>query len=143
MALEDFNNGSGPQYYWNSKGFGELHNYGADRMLFGRGKDNTKAMITKLNAGEYGADSEEDLWDNIQEEVAKGWFVPSNAEWSAFGGELEINGSNYGSYGLHDWYWSSSRLISGLAWYAFFYDECMIIGVDVVYNGCVRLSATF
>lgn len=82
------------------------------------------------------------MWGQIQEEVAKGWFVPSKAEWSAFAEELGITASNYTSKGLSNFYWSSSQRNAGSAWSAFFGNGSMgNFGVND--NNYVRLSATF
>lgn len=83
-----------------------------------------------------------DMWGQIQGEFAKGWFVPSKEEWSAFAEELGITDSNYTSKGLSDWYWSSSQLGTGNAWDANFGSGSMSYG-DVNRNNYVRLSATF
>lgn len=83
-----------------------------------------------------------DMWGQIQEEVAKGWFVPSKAEWSAFAEELGITSSNYTSKGLSNYCWSSSQLDAYDAWGARFGYGCMN-GDGVNSYGCVRLSATF
>ena len=48
------------------------------------------------------------MWGVIQNEVAKGWFVPSKSEWSAFGAKFDLINSNYMNYGLKGGYWSSS-----------------------------------
>ena len=62
---------------------------------FGTGKTNTATMIAKWNAKAYGAQdtcsSHKDMWGQIQEQVSKGWFVPSRAEWAAFAGKFEIS----------------------------------------------------
>lgn len=83
-----------------------------------------------------------DMWGQIQEEVAKGWFVPSKAEWSAFAEELGITSSNYTSKGLSYYYWSSSQGYTDSAWFASF--DIGYMGSSLVGNYyCVRLSATF
>ena len=47
--------------------------------------------------------------------------LPSKMEWAAFGGQLGITTSNYSlTYGLSDWYWSSTEYGSSGAWYAGF-----------------------
>lgn len=82
------------------------------------------------------------MWGQIQEEVAKGWFVPSKAEWSAFAEELGITSSHYTSKGLSYYYWSSSQYNTGSAWGAGFDNGCMNNGI-VNYDFSVRLSAAF
>lgn len=83
-----------------------------------------------------------DMWGQIQEEVAKGWFVPSKAEWSAFAEELGITSSNYPSKGLSRCYWSSSQTDACNACCAGFGNGYMI-SYFVTFDYYVRLSATF
>ena len=110
---------------------------------FGKGKSNTTTMISKWNAGDYGTKNEKvDMWGQIQEKVNNGWFVPSRAEWSAFGGELGITLSNYENLGFSYWYWSSSQNSYSDVWCADFYEGYMS-NYDVDSRGSVRLSATF
>ena len=85
---------------------------------FEKGRENTRKMITKWNAGalqdssgnyggygkqdanediEAGSNERKDLWGQIQDKlsdkagIADRWFVPSKVELAAFGGELEIS----------------------------------------------------
>ena len=69
--------------------------------------------------------------------------LPSREEWSAFGGQLGITRTNYSTYGLGDWYWSSSNGDSNYAWSAHFNDG--YIDYNSKENGryYVRLCATF
>lgn len=83
-----------------------------------------------------------DMWGQIQEEVAKGWFVPSKAEWSAFAEELGITSSNCTSKGLSYYYWSSSQGSEEPAWVAGLGNDCMLY-FSVKDSTSVRLSATF
>ena len=87
------------------------------------------------------------LRTSIQEKVNNGWFVPSRAEWSAFGGELGIskdssNEKYYGNFGLSYYYWSSSQFSANYAWYARFSYGYMNRN-HVNFSTYVRLSATF
>ena len=119
---------------------------------FGKGKSNTTTMIAKWNAKAYGDQDKcslghKDMWGQIQEKVNNGWFVPSKAEWSAFGGELGIsddssNEKYYGNFGLSLFYWSSSQYDASSAWYAYFTFGSMYSD-SAFYNYCVRLSTTF
>ena len=112
---------------------------------FGKGKENTDAMIKKWNLadnGGYGAQDAKDMWGLIQEKVKDGWFVPSRGECSAFAEELKVTKENYGYRKLGDWYWSSSENGTGGAYganlgYGF-------IDYRRVYSfSFVRLSTTF
>lgn len=69
--------------------------------------------------------------------------LPSKKEWSAFGGQLGITTLNYSStYGLSNWYWSSSKSDSYYAWYADFKYGFMYNDTNTL-NQYVRLCATF
>ena len=145
MALEDFNDGHGPTYPW--YGTAQMDDYATVTSTdFGAGKTNTANMIAKWNASDYGPqddnDTYKDMWGVIQEEVEKGWFVPSRAEWAAFGSNLNITKDDYADYNLSIWCWSSSQYYTGNAWGAYFSGGFMgSYGVDrIIY---VRLSATF
>ena len=108
-------------------------------------------MIEKWNNGTsgtnpYGAPNDKDLWKYIQNDVTgtgKRWFIPSKAEWSAFGGELGITQGNYSSKGLNGWYWTSSQCKNITSWMASFiagYMSEYLVNRDGIY---VRLSTTF
>lgn len=80
---------------------------------FGTGKANTNTMISLWNNATYGAQNESnggfpDIWSVIQEEVQKGWFVPSASEWAAFGDAFSITSAFTSVYGLYGAYWTSS-----------------------------------
>ena len=174
MALSDI---SSSDYYWN-KNYDDYYNsevFGTE-YSFGKGKSNTKIMVEywEKNPGKYipiiesGYDEygeyfenqtgteyvddwdSEDIWYNIKDEVAKGWFVPSKEEWSAFASELKISkkSSDDDKYcrnvGLNYNYWSSSQYSSNnsCAWDASFYGGTMFSSDG--YNGIsVRLGTTF
>lgn len=121
MALEDFNDGKNIEYYWyrNTReaniDFTEITKKG-----FGEGKTNTANMIAKwkpVSEGGYGETDENDIWGVIQKADKNGkiwsldkWFIPSDDEWRAFSGELNISSTNYEeTYNLSEYYWSSSR----------------------------------
>ena len=146
MALEDFNDGNGPYYTWYDAAREQIKEI-ITSYDFGTGETNTATMIEKWNASEYGPqddnESKKDMWGVVQEKVAEGWFVPSRAEWSAFGSNLNITEDNYTKYGLSFSYWSSSQgMYVYQAWDAAFSANCIAHhGINV--NLYVRLSATF
>ena len=153
MALTDIDGKRNGTYYdWYNAAYGQMNDYATTTSGdFGEGKSNTTTMISKWNATAYGdqdkCSNHKDMWGQIQEKVNNGWFVPSRAEWSAFGGELGIskdssNEKNYGNFGLSSYYWSSSLDGADRAWCARFNYDCMDYGI-VLYNSYVRLSATF
>ncbi len=126
MALDDI---STDTYCWYNAAFhnsyGNMNDYNETTSVdFGKGKQNTEKMIEHWNEKKYGEqnthETYKDMWGEIQEEVAKGWYVPSRAEWAAFAEELGITSSNYGSFGLKGWYWSSSQCNESSSWYSFF-----------------------
>ena len=45
------------------------------------------------------------------------WSLPSKNEWAAFAGKLEITESNYSTYGLSSYYWTSTVNYSDTSWY--------------------------
>jgi uncharacterized repeat protein (TIGR02543 family) len=70
--------------------------------------------------------------------------LPSKEEWSAFGGQLGIDKSNYSSkYGLRYYYWSTTEYDSTLAWHAWFDQGHMYYFNKTTYSLAVRLCATF
>ena len=153
MALTDIDGKRNGTYYdWYSAANGKMSDYANTTSGdFGSGKSNTTTMISKWNATAYGDQDQcsdhKDMWGQIQEKVNNGWFVPSRAEWSAFGGELGIskdssNEKYYGNFGLSCFYWSSSQSSALAAWYANFYYGFMNCN-NVNSYLCVRLSATF
>ena len=150
MALEDINPGT--IYYWYGAAYGNLdssYNVSTTANDFAEagaeptGRINTERMIASWNSSQYGEQNSNDMWGVIQDEVARGWFVPSKSEWAAFGAAFEITSSNFSNtYGLSISYWSSSQGNTGNAYYArfnignFSYDR-------VSRNLCVRLATTF
>ena len=116
IALEDINPGTG--YYWYNNASGKLdssYNVSSTANDFASaraeptGRLNTERMIASWNASQYGEQNLNDMWGVIQDEVADGWFVPSKSEWASFGAVFNITSSNYlSTYGLSDFYWSSS-----------------------------------
>ena len=147
MALEDINPGT--NYNWYAAASSRLDKI-VDRSKndFGDGKENTKYVMNKWNLGTarggWGEHDVHDMWGAIENQVNKGWFVPSKSEWAAFAGEMGITNSNYKSYGLTAGYWSSSQNSIGAAYVMYFiYQGGNIIPsrLDVSYG--VRLSTTF
>ncbi len=156
MALEDLDD---DYHYWYYNAYGKLDkledyktdiNFGQDEP---KGKTNTDYMISAYEShtpyGEpYTSGTYTDLWGlaSLKQKVNEGWFVPSRAEWSAFGDmiytKFNIDTSNYDSLGLKYWYWSSSQNDAYYAYLALSYYGFM--DIDSV-NGriLVRLSATF
>lgn len=155
MALEDFNPGT--SYCWYNAAYGKLDNLvGNTTNDFGQGKTNTTTMIAEWNKGEngkYGAQNAKDMWGVIQKADSAGktwdlskWFVPSKAEWAAFGDmtytKIGLTTSNYGNYRLKNYYWSSAQSNTFDAYFADFFSGH--VGIDYVYDyNYVRLSATF
>ena len=155
MALTDIDGKINGTYYdWYNAAYSKgMSDYATTTSGdFGKGKSNTTTMIAKWNAKAYGdqdqcSSGHKDMWGQIQEKVKNGWFVPSRAEWSAFGGELGIskdssNEKYYGNFGLSRYYWSSSQINSCNAWYAHFSLGSMGSNNVDSYR-FVRLSATF
>ena len=157
MALKDIDEKQNGTYYdWYNAAHGKMNDYSSTTKIdFGSGRENTINMMKKWDAGEEGgygkhdqcSSEHKDLWGEIKDEYEKGWYVPSKEEWSAFAGELGIKGSNtsgenYTTYGLSNYYWSSSQGSTGSAWCVNFFPGYMR-GSDVNGNYYVRLGATF
>ena len=142
MALSDID---ANEHYWYYNAYGNMSDYATTTSGdFGTGKANTETMIVKWNNGSnggYGEQNANDMWGLIQNEVEKGWFVPSRGEWSAFAEELGIT-TNYSSFGLSTWYWSSSQGNTFHAYLANF-SNGYIDSYGVNYDRSVRLSTTF
>ena len=158
MALKDLDE---DRHYWyyNAYENESLDNPEANSVVDfkdSNGKVKTGEMIQKYENGDYGDPKTDgsytDLWGlaTLKEKVAQGWFVPSRAEWSAFGDMLytseylpeKVTTSNYVNYGLKGWYWSSSQIDGSSAWGANFGSGYMISSTVNFYD-YVRLSATF
>lgn len=112
MALTDIQPGTGFDWYNGAKDTGITYTYKYLSSDFGSGKENTRKLIEKWNAKEYGEQNtctygHKDIWGQIQTEVNRGWFVPSSGEWNAFSDEIGIWNGNYSSRGMSPIYWSS------------------------------------
>jgi len=69
--------------------------------------------------------------------------LPSKMEWAAFGGQFAITTSDYSlTYGLSNWYWSSTEDVSSGAWFACF-NAGYMYGIYKTDTNYVRLCATF
>ena len=169
MALEDFTVGSMTgndtgRYYWYKNASTHMQPI-ITSISFGAGMDNTRLMIEKWkNAGtnngyENSPQDDYDVWKHIQSEYAKGWYIPSRGEWSAFGDYFKQksenglthscltssceNDGNYDDfYGLSFGYWSSSQCTAGTVWYVYFKRGCMYNDY-VTHRIFVRLGTTF
>lgn len=160
MALKDLDE---EQHYWYYNAFENksLDNIEANSVVdfkYSNGKVKTGEMIQKYKNGDYGVpyenESYTELWGlvTLKKKVEQGWFVPSRAEWSAFGDMLftskylpeKVTTDNYNNYGLKVSYWASSQNSNYLAWSAHFYFDGGCVSYlyvhDITY---VRLSATF
>ena len=144
MALKDV----GGYFDWYNAAHGAMKDYASTTSTkFGKGKDNTDAMIKKWDGKKYGeqntcAQNEKDIWGAIKEQYNKGWFVPSKEEWAAFSGELKIDVENYIGKGLDMYYWTSSQSDDKRAWFVNYYRGSMDL-YDVNTSESIRLSKTF
>ncbi len=120
MALDDI---SEEDYVWYNAAYGNMSDWNTVTSVdFGKGKQNTEKMIKYWNEKKYGEHDTngayKDVWGQIQSEVNKGWFVASKEELAAFFEELGIDKTNYSSFGLSDWYFSSSQYNTACCWSA-------------------------
>lgn len=150
MALTDIDGKQNGTYYdWYNAAYSNATNIlaavSSSTNDFGSGKSNTETVMTKWNSGTYTQDADssfKDIWGQIQIQVNNGWFVPSKSEWAAFGSAFSITSSNYSSFGLSYYYWSSSLYGADDAYGANFYYG--FIGYSTVNNlSYVRLAVTF
>lgn len=139
MKLEDIDNNT---HYWYKNASGNMDDLTYTSEEFGKGKENTIAMISKWNNNGYGEKNENDMWGLIKDEVNEGWFVPSSTEWVVFIEELGITSNNYEGRGLSDYCWSSSQGTKYTAWFGnLTYPS---VGDNYTYyDFSVRLSTTF
>ena len=75
---------------------------------------------------------------------AYNWRLPTQQEWSMFGKAFSLTSGNYTSYGLSNYYWSSTENTSDTsnAWSANFLDGYLYNSIKTNYF-CVRLCTTF
>ena len=148
MSLKDIDGKkNGTHYDWYYAAYSQITDYSTvTSQDFGTGKTNTATMISKWDSTAYGAQNADskykDMWGEIKTQVANGWFVPSRAEWAAFGAAFDITSSTRNTFGLGTVYWSSSLNSSNAACCARFlfgYLNYYIISRE----GCVRLATTF
>ena len=141
MALTDI--GDNTQYTWYKTANGNMKDYDETTAEeFGTGKNNTKNIMDIWSNSKYGEQDNEDMWGAIQEEVRKGWYVPSREEWAAFADALKIDMTNFEEKGLKYWYWSSSQnSISAI--YGMHFNSGSVGYTGVNSNYYVRLGATF
>ena len=143
MSLEDIKQGPRTLFRWYENAYGYMSDYSSTTSgNFGIGKTNTAKMIEKWDSNEYGLGNSEDMWGVIQNQVSEGWFVPSRKEWAVFGGNLKITTNNFYTYGLKQYYWSSSQYNAYKAYYAFFFSGTSMDS-DVSGHCYVRLCITF
>ena len=149
MALNNIDSSTHYWYYNASGSLDSQYNVGTSVNDFAEagaeptGRINTERMIASWNSSQYGAQNARDMWGVIQDEVSKGWFVPSKSEWAAFGAAFDITRSNYSSkYGLSGDYWSSSQIHARSAYSADFTDGYINYRI-VSYSNYVRLATTF
>ena len=150
MALSDIDGKQNGTYYdWYNAAYGKATNIlsavSNSTNDFGSGKSNTKTVMTAWNNKTYTQDNcskHKDIWGQIQTQVNNGWFVPSKNEWAAFGSAFSITKSNYSSFGLSRYYWSSSLRNADYAYGAYFnYGFFDYLSVNGDYS--VRLAVTF
>ena len=87
-------NYDGNEHYWYKNADGKMSDYSRFTSKdFGKGKENTVKMIDRMKNHasydpDYGAGTNSDIWNIIEDKVKEGWFVPSAEEWAAFASSL-------------------------------------------------------
>ena len=146
-------NYDGNEHYWYKNADGKMSDYSRFTSKdFGKGKENTVKMIDRMKNHasydpDYGAGTNSDIWNIIEDKVKEGWFVPSKAEWAAFASYLNTSKTSaetnyYVNYGLNNWYLSSSQYNGNNAWGVHFYNGYMY-GTTVNFANSLRLCTTF
>ena len=154
MALTDVDGQqNGTTYCWYDAANGWMNDYARQTSTeFGQGEQNTINMIAKWNSSGYGAQNDnnnyDDMWgisavNSRTWNGASGWYVPSRDEWAAFMGQLNITTSNYSSKGLSKYYWLSSQSYTDQAWdVSLLFDKFNDFHI-VTNDFYVRLGTTF
>ena len=150
MALTDIDGKrNGTSYYWYYSASKNENTEIVTSEGFETGKDNTRTMIEKWNNKAYGEQNASfapkflDVWGAIQEEVGKGWYVPSKEEWSAFGDRLNIDEINYKEKNLSEFYWTSSQVSEKNVWAESFMSGFMASNIISIHYSYIRLGTTF
>ncbi len=161
MALEDIkatvDGTEQTTFYWYNGAYGNMVSSDT-ATAFGAGKKNTTDMKAYWDAGVAGSNNtaatknNRDMWNVIASYIAPTdanapkWFVPSKDEWSAFAvfaKGVGLTTSNYNStYGLQNYYWSSSQHATSFSWGTNFNTGYMR-SYTVTGTYGVRLSVTF
>ena len=153
VALDDVDSS---YHYWYYSAYGKISNYNTiTSQDFGSGKQNTSNMISAWNNSTYGSQNGKsdytDMWGVIQTQANNGWFVPSRAEWAAFGDAINLTEgkasssqteTNYSSYNLSFAYWSSSLFNSQYVYCPDFSNGYMY-GWTFAHYVNVRLATTY
>lgn len=140
MALSDIDSN---YHYWYYSAYGKINDYSTlTSVEFGTGRQNTQNIMNKWNSSSYGTKNSNDLWGLIQEEVNKGWFVPSRGELAAYIMELNISTLKYYEY-MSSVTASSSLASPSTAWNAHWGYQSMAGGYINGSAFYVRLSTTF
>lgn len=141
MSLEDYSDNT---YYWYYAAKNTMNDFNtATSTSFGEGKTNSTNILNRWKDYSYGYSLQNnDIWKYIENDINDGWFIPSKEEWAAFADRLDINTSIYKTYGLKDYYWSSSQANTQSA-YVIYLNYGAIDNGNVDTQFYVRLSTTF
>ena len=150
MTLTNFKVGENETFSWYYNAEENWENLVKDITSeeFGTGKENTKSIMEVWKKEEFGKQYEKDIWNFIDSQISKGWFVPSKCEMAAFGDLAEKNGldsTNYQEYGFDTiscWTSSQSTYLR-CPWFIDFSDMCMYTIDLMIVDTNIRLSTTF
>ena len=150
LSLADYD---ANRHYWYNNACDKMSDYSTFTSKdFGKGKENTEKLIDRMknhsdkskygdvDYGEETTGPNADIWYIIKDKAKEGWFVPSKAEWAAFGSYLNTpeptaEEDSLKNYGLNFFYWMSSQFNSNCAYYVNF--SCRSTG------GCYSVNSIF
>lgn len=148
MSLNDFDS---DRHYWYNSAAGNLDNIvETNANDFRMGKTNTTTEIENWTNEYYGTQGDNDMWGLIKDNLTKygkTWFVPSKAEWAAFGDmcwtQVRMTTSTFMDYGLSYYYWTSAQRNNYGAYEADFRNGYIGLNGNANMINSVRLSTTF
>lgn len=155
MGLDDLSYSRYDTFYWyrNASRMTDYATTAPNTIYVGTGRANTAAMKNKCKSSSYGTVDNLDVWKNLpttpkideNDTEENRWFVPSRAEWCAFGKHLGFTSSSptYLNKNMKAFYWTSTQYDERKI-YRCFLQACYTDHSVYYYSQyAVRVSATF